>query len=398
MYRKILLYLEKDSNPEKFKKFTALAATSALLEGRVFLRETLMETIRPNLFIIFIAPPGTGKSVAAEISYKVATHYNKKFVEGDPDMSQETVKLVPSANITSAGMLDWMKRFAIKQVNLASGPFDSTPSFIMASELSVLVGNASHGNILSDLLEMYDGREWFSKYLKGDKYSKIPTPVPTLLACCTPSYWFEDIPTGIVRDGFTSRSLLLYSEDFVERAPEREFGNPQLWENVLADARRLMSLKGEFEIDNDASYWFIHSFHKETEEMRYRYRKVEGLWSSYANRRNLQLKKIAMCLAASDSSDLVIRKAHFEEARELLLVVESTLSALVMRKDIKFNDKLSSLICKVVTQEPIELGAIQEALGQMGYIVLPADLQLSLSALVDQSVLTRQGEKYRRKL
>lgn len=379
MYDAVLDFMSRVNTQDPLKRFIGLVGTSAALGSNVYLKNGPLGRLYPNLFFITIANPGMGKSLMADTLTLLIYRYNKRYAE-IPDMQ---VRLTPG-QFNPASLIEWSLKE--EPIDVLGEP--TTPFLMASSELSVLIGNSSYGNILEGMLAMYDCPPLFSKYTRQKGMEEVPRICPSFIAATTPSFWKRFMPTNLANDGFTSRTLLYHFNEFIERDGDLIWGNEQQIEVILDEITRLRSLKGIFEWDKKAYQWYIEEFTKENNKFLRKHFNGSDLWQGYANRKSDQMKKLAMCLSAARGNTLKLTLEDCKKALTHLGFVEKGLSGLLTPRDMKASSDSRSLVLQVLEKGPATSGQILAEISKAGVFILLKELEaVLLTLLADQTVV-----------
>jgi hypothetical protein len=343
MYNEFMHYMRNVNAPEGLKRFGALMACSVFLEARSWMKSGPIHRLYPNLFILVVAQPGNGKSLMSNVVLDVIRCYNKAY----GDMPEQRVTVAPK-DLNPASLIEFLSKPERRKEVYDDGEMTpTTPVLFPATELSILVDNTKFGNMLNNLLEMYEVQPNFLKYTRTNQEEDLKRCAPSMIACTTPSYWFDSLPDNLSRDGFASRCLLYYFNEFIHRPANIAWGSKLELDAIVNAGVKLKNMAGIFRFD-DASYKYVTG---ELNELNNKFLKKHfngnDLMMGYANRRMDQIKKIAMCLAAGCDFTHTITMAHVNGALAHLKLIEEGMPGLIARKDMRFQNSLGPSIEKL---------------------------------------------------
>jgi hypothetical protein len=265
--------------------------------------------IYPSLYVVFVGPPGVvRKSTTAGYTEELIEKVNFNVISSDPNY----VHLGPTAG-SSSKLLE-------KMAALPEGAIT-----IIASEFGNLVSTTPEG--MYDLFtRFFDNPEEFvySTRQYGDEY--ITRPTLNLLGCTTPG-WVSENTGYMIEGGFASRVIFVFEQkarrrkmyyDDIELSTKQI---TQLQDDLVHDLRAISNLTGPFthettELRDEMEEWYQR--HAESEIIV----NAEGFHS----RKHVHVHKVAMLLSLAQSSDLVMRKVHFDTALALVDDIERKLS------------------------------------------------------------------------
>lgn len=310
-----LEYTKNDYVPQIFDVWTGLSTISGALERKAWLIEG-SETHYPNMFILLVGGPGTGKSSAIRKGVRLLERLKK---EQRPDMK------ILSGLLSQAGLCQEMKgEFQTFTSGTTITPYWSVYYYNGEGSDSGLQNLA--GDFNATITSLYDCEDVYRKKLKYEEY-EVPNPSLSLLTGTTYEFLKTLLGTTSIGGGLASRIIFavtdkesiapdaeyrLGTEKKAEESPERVRFYNALYED-LCDINRI---QGKFRTHPDAlklySEWhgrYCEEFNQmESERMR-----------AMLIRKPTNLKKVLMLLSASERSDGAITEEHMTKA---ILLIE----------------------------------------------------------------------------
>lgn len=294
--------------PENYLFWSGISAVSATLASRVWTRMGRF-TIYPNVYIIFLGPPGNGKTVAKDLALKVVRDV------GGIKMSAEAQ--------TKEALCKYMREECLQTYSYNGTPVPCTPISIYLTEFSHFLGpNSSH---MLDFLttiwdrtgDVYDART----KNKGDDI--LPSPYVNLLACTTPDWIRTYLKSDIITGGFSRRAIFVNepANDDTERHPRPEWSEEQVIAKKAAIeyAKILSTVIGEMKWTQQATAfwdnWYLTRVIPRDPDTR-----------GYHKSKPALLLKVATIIALSERPELLIDREHMETALAILDSTEATLS------------------------------------------------------------------------
>jgi hypothetical protein len=388
MYNAVLNYMSRIRTNDMLKRLAALSATANALGGGCYMKRGQLFRLYPNLFIIVIAHPGNGKSMISNVVEGITDHYND-IHSGMPELQA----CVATKKVNPAAFVQYLTKYGIREY--AGEQY--TPVLISSTELSVLVANVKHGNLLEDFLDMYDCPAKFSKFTKTDGFEIIPRIVPTILGATTPDFWKNFMPTNLANDGFTSRTLLYYFDEFIEREGDIQWGTDDELRDCVQEMVRLRNLHGQFAWSAKGQEWFKEVFTPKNNELMRHHFRGSDLWQGYVNRRSDQMLKIAMCLSAAKGNDLLITPENGEAAVWHLKQIEQNMNGLIKPRNMKPDGASRDDILHIFGDTPKTESEILHALSQSHRFITLDDLVKMLRTLLAEGILEQVGNTFRKR-
>lgn len=316
----------EDLPASEFLRFWAgLYAISGALTRRTWLvTKPGFPPLSPNLFLLLVGAPGTGKDIAMGTTRKL-------WREAMFDMPPELGINVGPKSLTAKGILDALvhDRATLKMGPRSGNGKDEFHSIVLVTpELGTLLPEYDP-RLVSNLCDLYNCDDIFDEQTRNGKGEPLEIEFPHLamLSGTQPSFLASNFPDEAYGMGFFSRTILLFEpvaqpkdfyfedDDLVEEALTR---NKSLLSKLSSDLRAIMQLRGRFKPDLDfkrATNNFIHELGPETQVPGHRFK-------DYNTRRSLHLQKIAMCYSAAQGGSLKLTQSHWDKALECLLYAE----------------------------------------------------------------------------
>lgn len=312
-----LEYTKYSEAPSKFHFWTAVGVIAGALRRRVWIDQRYFQWV-PNFYIFFVSPPGVvSKSTTVDVGMSLLRE-----VPG--------IKFGPSS-------LTW--QYLTKAMGESTeslempGSGEITPMSaitIVASELGSLF-DFENREMIDVFVDLWDGKKGtWHRGTKTQGEDKIANPFLNVIGCTTPAWVRDNFSRYLLGQGFTSRSIFVFGHQkrqlvaYPADAFEADKALAEHRIKLLQDLEMISMLLGEYRLAPDAKVWGSEWYKKHYE----RYLKTdpndEGM-TSFLARKQTQLHKLAMVLAASKRDDLVITIKDMEIAETMLTAVEGEL-------------------------------------------------------------------------
>lgn len=286
-------YTTHVGSPSIWRKWAALSIVSGALERRAFLR-TVRGPLSPNMFVLLVGPPGSGKSV---------------IIDEVRDMWTSTgeLQLAPQ-KLTRAALIDQL--MDSKKMIHSGG----VPQFIhclvaSSSEFGNLVP-AYENDWINVLNELYDCPKQFTERTRGLGVKTIDFPYLGIVAGTQPKYLSNLLPEEAFGMGFMSRFVLVYNASTekisVFNAPEKSL---RLQGFLQEDLKTIAKLQGQFRVTDNAKALFEREFQADFPP-----KPEHPKLAHYCTRRIAHVLKLAMIASAAEQDDLVIHTKHIQYA------------------------------------------------------------------------------------
>lgn len=306
------IYTSRSESPINFNLFTAYGVVSALLGGRVWTEVNSEMVLNPNLYILYVAPPGSRKSTAMKMGRKlIRESVGKIQVRGN---KVDKTPIIPlSASATSS--TQFIKNLAQTERTINMTPTRTIcPMLVCASELSSFLMVSP--DILGVLTDLWDEPEF--EYNTGNAGQVIvPGPYLTIMGCATPDWITSQLKTDIISGGFSRRVLFIYETTY-ERKSLRTKYDTQLYTKLKDTAKAIAKLRGPMEWEPETMDWFDEWYQDKTRDLKLADDKST---MGYANSKHDLVVKLATCVAAANL-DMTIRLPYIKTALRHLEIVE----------------------------------------------------------------------------
>ena len=292
-------------SPAIFTKWAAITCVAGVLERKLWIR-TNRGNLYPNLYTIFVAPPGIGKTV---MTAEVRRMWAK--VKGQH---------VAASSLTKASLIDDLLA-AERTINRPT----EDPNIVMfnslkivSNELGVLLPSYEN-DFMNVLTDIYDGHGYSEKRRTREIDIKMEAPQINLLAATTPGYLSNMLPEGAWDQGFLSRTLLVYSGTVIkgDLFAENEV-NDDLRDDLLEDLRAIGSMYGKATFTPEVAD-ALNKWHKADGPPTPSHPKLQN----YLTRRTVHLLKLCLVSSVMRTNDKVVTMDDFGRALDWLVEMES---------------------------------------------------------------------------
>lgn len=298
-------YTDGRPTPDIFRLWSGITAVAGAMERRCWCVTSRIE-IFPNLYVLLVGPPSSGKTQA---------------IMPAADFWNAAKSLFVGANsLTSAAFVDSLMA-ADRKLVTPEGLMEYHSLQIACGELGVLVSQHDL-EFLSNLNDIYDNPKTYRqkrRHMNGGKEIQIIKPQLTLLAGTQPGFMSSLLPDEAWSMGTMSRMIMIYGH----AAPIRPlFGDhspmTELHKKLSAAMHRMTEVRGQFQwepaVQVELEAWHL---------TRLAPIPTHSKLTHYNGRRIMHLLKLCMVAAVSRTRDeLVIRIGDFERARGWLLSAE----------------------------------------------------------------------------
>jgi hypothetical protein len=284
-------------SPDIFRKWSAISTIAAALERRVWIR-TNAGQLFPNMFILLVGPPGTGKDFAMNPAEELLKATNN-------------LHLAPQS-MTSKGMLDVLsdRQYTKKMQNpVTKATEDYNAMVVSVPELGVLISSHDLG-FLSNLNELFNCRAVFQERIRSSGETlEIVKPCIHIVAGTQPKYLGEIFPEAAYGMGFTSRVIMVYhgTATKVSLFGQDRGANTDLRIKLIEDIQSISHITGQFEL-TEAAMHAIETWHMtEADNDQPQHSKLQH----YNTRRTIHILKLCMVKSIARGNSMQITDEDF---------------------------------------------------------------------------------------
>lgn len=287
-------------SPAIFRKWAGITTLAATIEQKCWL--TTSSILHPNMYVFLVGHPGTGKTR----TIRAARSYIRELPEPH----------IAPVSLTFASLVDALAAAKRSIIRIPEGPLEYNSLFIAADELGAFIHKYDK-EMVDGLSAFYDPDPYSQERRGKDLKIKIKSPQINILCGSTPSNLLELMPEGAWGQGFTSRLILVFSD---ERIIGDDFAQVtrDLSPDLLHDLSIINTLTGEFKVTQE-------------------YRNLVNLWRAqneepapthprlihYNTRRRVHLYKLSMIAAIDRSDVLLLTREDFNLAMNWLVEAET---------------------------------------------------------------------------
>ena len=297
-------YTENSEAPLSYHVWTGISCIAGALQRKVWINWPV--PIYTNNFIILVGPSGHArKNDAIRAGKDILKELAIPFIADDN--TPESIIRQLSEDCTGSFFHDGRTYF-------------QTTATAFTPELATFTGNRN-SRFLVYLTDWYDSADKWERRTKHEGRDEITGLCFNLLGATAPDWLPYILTEEATGGGFTSRCIFVVEEDKgkIIADPNLNKPSPALRASLVHDIEAISMMMGEMTFDKQGYERYIEWY---TDTME---RDKAGDWAiadplfrGYCARRATHIKKIAMCLSASESENMKISLDQFERARALM--------------------------------------------------------------------------------
>jgi len=287
-----------------YHQYSALIALSSIVSRRVWIPQGYFN-VYPNLYVILVGPAGNRKTTAMSICKKLLRELKDIPFSAECQTKESLVQELATHT-------------RVYKLDKDQPPIEYHPITVCVTELSQFLG-ANSLHMVDFLTTVYD-QDFYDVKTKNKGHDTIIGPFVTLLACTTPSWITSYLKQDIISGGFSRRAIFVYETEKAKRDPFPTITPAMLlqWKALITYAKELAKVKGPFKWDSEAysfyGDWYINLKIPNSEVL-----------APFYESKHIQVLKIAMLVALSESTELIMRVEYLKTAIDIIDLAESNL-------------------------------------------------------------------------
>lgn len=351
---------EDYDSPLIFRTFSGISLVAGALERRVWTRTKGRRITYPNLYVMLVGEPGSGKQIINEV---------EDLWTGAKNGVGPAFHVVQTS-VTRAALIDSLNDAKLDHIILGADPaFTYASLLIPAEEFGVFI-RSYDTEMLETLCKIYNNPPSHTERRRTGsvKDVSIQNPQFNIIGAEQPGRLASIYPEDFWTAGFASRTIMVYSEppkptdlfhgiedDVVESDPEKE--------SILLQLEHVARLYGVMKWHPDAMVAF-NDWHKDPNKKSPNHSKLVP----YLARRTQHATKLIMVAAVSRTGDLKIDPEDVVQGIKWLYLAEETMPSIFMAmksgSDKEILDLLYEYIYRIYrnTKHPVDKKLMTEFL------------------------------------
>ena len=304
-------YTSSLRSPVVFRKWAALSVVSGGIGRQAFVRVT-GQMLFPNLYVLLVSNPGIGKSNAIKFARRILKRV------GEP----KPIKVTPS-RITKRALYNVIEASVATVIRSSAEMYQHCSVTAMIDEFGVFV-KPNDTEFMVDLTDVYDCPELMDYETATQGDNKAVNVFFNLIGGTTPKYLKEAWTSSVLDQGFPARIILVYSTEQIHpelfgQNDDEDAKIDHEYETALAEDLKLIhDIHGRFTWEEKAQKEMVGWFNDGMPP-----RPTDPRMEHYNTRRHVHMLKLCMLMSAAKRDDMEIIKSDLDEARELIIEVES---------------------------------------------------------------------------
>ena len=306
-------YTENVISPKIHRLWAAISMIGGACERRVWTQ--IGENINfANLYVLLVAPPGTGKAVIDIVKDLWQT-------TEEPGYANQTAFRVASDSVTRASLVDEIDKAKNIRIlaGMNTGPYIYHTLLLAAEEFEVFMPGYDSG-LISTLNKLWNNNPLYTETRRTGpvKSLSIQNPQLCLLGGAQPSYFVAHFPEEAWTTGLVRRTLMIYADAPPVRSLLAKTANKDyLKKRLLHELSSVSSMYGEAKMSSLAA-GYIDDWHQRGGPPAPDHPRLQF----YKTTRSQFLIKLALISGVSRTGELTIDEIDADRAKGWLIDAE----------------------------------------------------------------------------
>jgi hypothetical protein len=320
--------------------------------------------LQPNLYVIFVGPPGIRKSTAKNVAQSIIAGIQNIPMVPSSITKEAFVKELSADKSRHRLVYQWLGKARTY-----------TKAAILSDEFVNLV---SHGGdplgYIQLLTEIYNPTPSFETTTIARGKTEMPYPYITLLGCITPELTSNLINQGALSGGFSRRTLYVYANRNGRPVPRPSLTEAQLRakDRLISRGRMVQQLNGPFAFSKEGDEFYVEWYNRNFYGMQ------DAPTTAIANflqSKADQILKVAMLMRVSEHNDLILGVEELQQAVTMVDAAQEHINsvfsavgrnphAATIAGILSFVDQRSNVSPHYVTQKKIRGHFLKDARGE----------------------------------
>lgn len=284
-------------SPEIFHFWVGISLIASALGRNVHLDRGYFK-LYPNMFIVLLAE-------SEECAKSTAIKTGVNMILRDENM--ESCPMIFAQKATPQALVETLvDETGTPDANMVVDK--NAEVFVPASELAVFLGKKEkNSELLTILTDLYDCPSKWAYKTRYKGWEQVINVCINMIAGTTPKWLRDTIPRDAIAGGFVSRLVFIYVNhtDRIFAHPKYTDTEERLRVKLVHDLSLVRRMKGTFKWGAGAKDWYTDWYAINAQKLK----KAPEL---YVRRKKDLVLKLAMCISASRTSDMVISTSDLQ--------------------------------------------------------------------------------------
>lgn len=308
-------YTRASESPQAFHFWTAVSTIAAVLQRKVWIDERVFQWT-PNFYIIFVGPPGV---VAKSTTVRIGANLLREIpgvIFGPNSLTWAAL----TESLASA-----QRGIPLDNKGIEGELLHMSSITCSINELGTFL-DPNDRKLVDVFTDLWDGQIGVWEHAtKTSGTTKINNPWLNVIGATTPSWLKNNFPESMVGGGLTSRIIFVYGDQkrsFIPYPSQVQTKEEQaiLERKLIDDLNDMNEMIGEYILTPEAlawgAAWYEDHWTNKNEEL------ASDRYEGYIARKQTHLHKLAIVLAASQRSELIITENDLIMSNKCIQLIE----------------------------------------------------------------------------
>ncbi len=278
-------YMGGTECPDSFLRWSALSLIGHLCGKKVWTMHGDYFPFSPNLYVVLVGTPGSGKSTAKDFVKDIMTDHFDSYILGDEIQSREHIcKTMASP----PGTKTWK--------NLETTTIEEWhPFYCLPDEMALFV-SVDARNMINFLVGVHSSKSFGTGYKKDfDLAQRFKNPYVSLLGCTTPKWIMQNLKIDLFEGGLGRRLIIVFdkrTKDIPD--PKRPDKSSGTYARIIEHLKAVEALSGQVKRTKTADLWWRENYAK------IRANKGEQAIDQFKETKHTMVLKVATCLSLDE--------------------------------------------------------------------------------------------------
>jgi len=296
-----------------FRKWAGIFGVAVMTRRRVWMVVPGFDEdmpLYPNFYILLVAPPAVGKTVAAKTLVKRLKTFNEVRFAPDDITGPRLVENLGDPKHKDAP--EWIGGKLVKVTHRAA----------VVSEFATFLPRDDF-KFMATLAALWDNEDVYEKETKTAGSDNLESLFVNILGGVQPAWFADQLPRGAFDQGLFARIIFIFNDDATPpKVAGRDRPDLARWDPWLGEMEKVLALKGEFDVPE-----VCHERMQAWIDGGMEPAPTHPLLANYRSRRHMHVYKLAMIHAISARRELSMTPEDIEWGIETLVQAEKFMPA-----------------------------------------------------------------------
>jgi len=391
--------------PLIYRRWAAISAVAGAM-GRKCWYDQGEYKIRPNLYVVLIGPPGSGKTLSLQLPYnEVFSALTEPFEPTEYERAearllwQRYVPLTAPLYLLSDKATDVKIGHCMSLVSHDTSmlsvkhqdQMDDSSITVMTEEFGTLMSRA-HDDLHILLTRMWDAGRPYDHQTRHSKSHRVKGPCLNWIACATPQQFIDRMPEDAGEQGLLTRIIPVVYDgpDIGITAKNKRSYDHHYVEALRYDLGQIATIGGEFDWEDRTLLAKVQAWLDAGQPPA----PTEPCMGPWRQRRHAQVIKVAMVLSAARNHGRIITNADWEDALHLIVEVEKSMPSVLARFGRTEVGRITDLLLQYVEKKGGKIRTAELKREAARMVRNPGDVHTTIELMKESGMIEPIGETF----